>query len=115
MARTGGLRVRIEIWRNTQTGSTADNEPIMEASLWKETWAHMSHRRGREHFTSNQVFSLTSFYFTCRYYSVVGLQATDWIVVNGQHYDIENISPDFQRKGYVVVEARVQDLRVGGV
>lgn len=110
--RAGTLRVKVEIWHNVQTGTSAYNEPVYAETLWKTTWAEMRARRGQEHVVANQIFSLTQWYFEFRYHSVEGIDTSYWLVVNGQKYDIKNIAPDFARKRSVEIEARVANIEV---
>jgi SPP1 family predicted phage head-tail adaptor len=113
--RAGGLKVRVQVWRNGQTGTDAYGQPITTPMLWKETWAQMQSRRGNEHFSAGDIFSQTWWYFTFRYYSVKGIAPDYWLVVDGQKYEIRNIVPDLERKDNCVVEARVANINIGSI
>lgn len=111
--RSGSLRTRIEIWRKVQTGVSAANEPVFVDQLWKTVQSNMVSRRGREHLEAGSVIAMTSYYFTCRYLSVKGIEPSMWIVFNGQVYNIQNLDVDFHKKDYVTIEARVRDINAG--
>jgi len=108
--RVGGQKTRIEIWHNVKTGTSPLNEDIVEPALWKKTWAEMSMHLGRE-YLEGRVLSLTLFYFSCRYFSVAGIDTSYWLVVKGQTYDIRNVNPDFSDSDNTIIEARVQDVK----
>lgn len=110
---SGRLRVPVKVYRNVQIGVDDDyNTPIYEPKLWRSTFAEMRSRRGNEHYTGSQIFSLTQWYFDFRYHSVAGISSDMWLVVNGQRYDIRNIVPDFARKRNIEVEARVANINI---
>lgn len=108
----GNQRVRIDIYRNVETGVNEYGEAEVEATLWKSTWAQMASRRGNEHIVGSEVFSLSYWIFTCRYLSVKGVKPTDWIVHEGQTYEIRNIMPDEQRHDYCTIEARIRNVNM---
>lgn len=108
----GQLRVKVQVWRDTQVGVDAYNMPVVEPQLWRETFAEMRPRRGNEHHSGEQVFALTYWYVKFRWHSVDGIDPTMWLVINGQKYDIRNIVPDFARKRSIEVEARVADINM---
>lgn len=110
----GSQRARIQIWRDTQVGVDGYGTPIVESSVWKETWAQVAARRGNEHSVDSEVFALTNWFITCRYESVKGVRPTDRIVMNGQIYEIRNIMPDEQKKDSCVIEARIQNVNMQG-
>lgn len=106
----GRKRNRIKIMRQVTVGTTGYGEPNFQDVLWKETWAEIEAKRGREHLSGEQVFALSYFNFTCRYFSVEGIETSMWIVHRGQRFDIQNILPDFQRRDHVVIETRARNL-----
>lgn len=107
--RAGGQRVKVQVWRNVKTGVTALNEPIFTETLWKTTWASLVQRRGREQVEGSQVFSLSNYLFTIRYFSVEGIESSMWLVLNGMRLNIVNLDPDYTKKNWTVVEATVAD------
>jgi len=113
--RAGGLKVRVQVWRDDHTGTDAYGHPITEPALWKETWAEMTPRRGNEHYSAGEIFSLTHWYFTFRYHSVKGIAPSYWLMVKGQRYEIRNVVPDLARQDNCVVEARVANINIGPI
>lgn len=115
----GRSKVPIEIWFGKEVGrDPIFNTPVIEPQLLKETWASFSWRRGRELIDGNgAIISTTYAYFTIRYLSAPTVSTANWIVCKGsdgieQTFDIRDVQPDLQNRGYTVIEAVVRNQNV---
>lgn len=101
----GQLDRRIELQRNTPSGSNDYNEPVDSWATYDEVWAMLEFHRSIEAEASAREFASFGAYFTIRHRTDV--DAKDRIVYENDIYEIIGRPREIGRRQYLKVEARM--------
>lgn len=109
--RRGRFRNQIVIKAQSQTGTSPTNQPIMEWTTFTSPLCEVWTRGSDEKVEGDQVHARTIYRFRCNHYDVVGVTAEMRIefegrtVDNGDALEIERLLPDYQKRGFALIEA----------
>ena len=111
--RNGKRRHVIEIQRQVQVGTLGIGEKNFVWQTWREIFAELEVRRGKEFLSGNQRVSEVVWRFHVRYEEVVGLDASMRVVHEGMTFDIKSPLPDGQFHRDCVIECTLQQGVIG--
>lgn len=112
---SGDLRHVIRIEEPYDTGTGRANEPIVGWRKWKDAYASIKNKPGREYYqqgpnypsTAGEMRSEQIYMFSFRYAEVLGIDFTMRLRFNGETYNITDVRPDHLNLTETIVQARV--------
>lgn len=103
--RSGTKNAYCTIYRSVESADPNTNAPIYTPAVWKNAWAEVTPRRGREVVIDDQIAAKIYLRFNFDYFDVVGIRETDIIEVDSVRYGIAGLLPDVNNKEYFTVDA----------
>lgn len=104
--RSGMLNNVVVVQERRITNDPDSNEPIETWVEWRQLFAKVEMKRGREFFEQGQRFAATLYKFSFHYHDIDGARAgSHRIVFEGRTFDITGVLPDFARRYQTEIEA----------